>query len=413
MPESIDIKDGFVKELAGLMKKSEEEFNRQKMLGKHDYNIFTLFHDYHNEVNLHSNFIHSILNTKGSHYKDDLFLKLFIDVCGLQDFRLDTKNAIVQREHENIDIYINDGNKHIIIENKIYAKDQDNQIERYIDEIINSDSNDKVPLENICVIYLTLTSDRELIEQSSGKYTNKLGEQITYRHINYKEHISEWIKECKEQVENIADMSMIFTHYEKVLQMLDNKYITLQEKGISMELEKLFVNNYDDITKIYENYHETRKKVIAEFVEKVFNQLKTDANFAYEAYSNVKQDYSKGFSNLISIKLSENISFVIESQSINCMNFYAGFYTDNKSIFEKYKDKIQLEIFNEKTKKYNKWIVYTNNLDSKEDFCKYILDGVSDYNYESKLNEKAESFAKEIIKAINKFQEQVKAIEAK
>ena len=149
-PEKEDFENLFVQMNKGYMT-AKVEADRQRAMGKHDYNIFTLFHGFSDEVNLHSNFIASLLDPNGDHYKDDLFLKLFLETCGIDDFGIDTSIATVFKEFKHIDIYISDGKKHIILENKVYAKDQPTQIARYIETIIqNKDAEDK----DIYVLYL-------------------------------------------------------------------------------------------------------------------------------------------------------------------------------------------------------------------------------------------------------------------
>lgn len=147
----------FFDEFEKAYKEYENKVKERRARGIHDYNVFDVLDT--KEVK-HSKFIASLLDPKGLHYQGDLFLREFINACGISDFGLDTSNAQVYREHENIDIYITDDNKHIIIENKICnANDQDKQIYRYIETIKkeNSSKNENSSLDNdgILVLYLT------------------------------------------------------------------------------------------------------------------------------------------------------------------------------------------------------------------------------------------------------------------
>ena len=94
------------------------------------------------EVQTHSAFLAEFLNPHGSHGQGDIYLRLFVEQFQLSSF--DTKSAIVEVEKYTgainadstkggrIDILLTDGKgNHIIIENKIYAKDQENQLIRY------------------------------------------------------------------------------------------------------------------------------------------------------------------------------------------------------------------------------------------------------------------------------------------
>jgi hypothetical protein len=105
----------------------------RKKEGMHDYSLIASMLKPSNEVTLHSKFICSMLNPDGLHYQGTKFLKLFLDQLPerLQGF-IDIERAKVVREKDSIDILIHDGERALIIENKIYAPDQPYQISRYI-----------------------------------------------------------------------------------------------------------------------------------------------------------------------------------------------------------------------------------------------------------------------------------------
>ncbi|MGP1506803.1 MAG: PD-(D/E)XK nuclease family protein [Campylobacter sp.] len=71
-------------------------------------------------------FIASLLDPNEQHYKDDKCLEKLLEICDLNGF-IDTKNAKVLREHQNIDIFIRNDESAIIIENKICAGDACNK----------------------------------------------------------------------------------------------------------------------------------------------------------------------------------------------------------------------------------------------------------------------------------------------
>ena len=128
-----NMKIKFFDEFEKAYKEYENKVKERRARGIHDYNVFDVLET--KEVK-HSKFIASLLDPKGLHYQGDLFLREFVKICVPKDFEFDTSNAQVFREYENIDIYITDGNKHIIIENKICdANDQDKQIYWYIETI--------------------------------------------------------------------------------------------------------------------------------------------------------------------------------------------------------------------------------------------------------------------------------------
>ena len=258
---------------------AKAEADRQRAMGKHDYNIFTLFHGFSDEVNLHSNFIASLLDPNGDHYKGDLFLKLFLEMCGIDDFSIDTSRATVFKEFKHIDIYISDGKKHIILENKVYAKDQPTQIARYIETIKGEGAkeSDRVKDEDICVLYLH--PDGKLPDnQSFGDYhTRLLGENpsIKFKVISYEDEISNWIDKCKNEVSNITDLNVFLSQYKDVIEMIYDRYKRIDEMETAKFVE-IFKENYTAVSEIANNYQEMRKKIIDEFFENVKENLEKD-----------------------------------------------------------------------------------------------------------------------------------------
>ena len=252
---------------------AKAEADRQRAMGKHDYNIFTLFYGFSDEVNLHSNFIASLLDPNGDHYKNDLFLKLFLETCGIDDLSIDTSRATVFKEFKHIDIYISDSKKHIILENKVYAKDQPTQIARYIDTIQKEGAKD----EDICVLYLH--PDGKLPDnQSFGDYhTRLLGENpsIKFKVISYGKEILEWIDKCKNEVSNITDLNVFLSQYKDVIEMIYDRYKRIDEMETAKFVE-IFKENYTAVSEIANNYQEMRKKIIDEFFENVKENLEKD-----------------------------------------------------------------------------------------------------------------------------------------
>ena len=257
---------------------AKAQADRQRAMGKHDYNIFTLFHNFSDEVNLHSNFIASLLDPNGDHYKGDLFLKLFLETCGIDDFSIDTGRATVFKEFKHIDIYISDGKKHIILENKVYAKDQPTQIARYIEAIKKEGAED----EDIYVLYLH--PDGELPKENSlGGYKlnqnntklEKDGSSINFKVISYGKEILEWIDRCKNEVSNLTDLNVFLLQYKDVIEMIYDRYKRIDEMETAKFVE-IFKENYTAVSEIANNYQEMRKKIIDEFFENVKENLEKD-----------------------------------------------------------------------------------------------------------------------------------------
>ncbi len=184
-----------------LSTKREEQENERNSRG--DY--FNLFKDLgliSDEVHLHSSFIATLLNPRGSHGQKDKYLKAFIEMlCGLKKNipmnYLDTGNNNVSVQVEKtigpltkekggrIDIYITDTKHQIMIENKIYAPDQPFQMKRYWNYGIENGDEGSFKL-----IYLTLYGDNPSEESLDGLISEQ------YICLSYKYDIMTWLQRC-------------------------------------------------------------------------------------------------------------------------------------------------------------------------------------------------------------------------
>ena len=371
-------KEDFEKLFADMSKgymAAKAEADRQRAMGKHDYNIFTLFHDFSDEVNLHSNFIASLLDPNGDHYKGDLFLKLFLETCGIDDFSIDTSTATVFKEFKHIDIYISDGKKHIILENKVYAKDQPTQIARYIETIKGEGAkeSDRVKDEDICVLYLH--PDGKLPDnQSFGDYHAKLlGENpsIKFKVISYGKEILEWIDKCKNEVSNLTDLNVFLSQYKDVIEMIYDRYKRIDEMN-NEDLVKIFKDNYRAVSDIVSNYEQTRRKIIDEFFKNISDNLKgiykKEDGFEICYPNSIIKDYGKNCQPIkITQKRWELFDFAIEFLDKDLKSPIIGFVKNEKS------KSIELKCITMDGKKIkdNYWIIY-NNL-SNDDICKSIV----------------------------------------
>ncbi|MBR6611643.1 MAG: PD-(D/E)XK nuclease family protein [Campylobacter sp.] len=263
----------FFDEFEKAYKEYENKVKERRARGIHDYNVFDVLEA--KEVK-HSKFIASLLDPKGLHYQGDLFLNKFIEVCGIDDFGLDTLNSQVYREYKNIDIYITDGNKHIIIENKLWTGDHNEQVARYIKNIIDEQNKNELSeiYERILVLYLK-PFDTEIKSLGGidevGKDYLKLGQnQVAFRHISYENEILKWLNEVKIEIVNLTDLNVIITQYEKAVKNLINKGEKMENNLIIEQIKK----NYKLCAAIYDNFENTKINLLNELFSKVSETLK-------------------------------------------------------------------------------------------------------------------------------------------
>jgi hypothetical protein len=132
------------------------------------------------EVRLHSRFLALLLDPKAPHNQGAALLNLLLNRIGIHDF--DSKNAIVEVEYQNIDILIRNQNRQaMIIKNKIYAADQDEQLWRYHQPMQAEDYGE------IWTMHLILDGS-EPSEQSHKSLPVVL--------LNYKAEILAWLNDC-------------------------------------------------------------------------------------------------------------------------------------------------------------------------------------------------------------------------
>ena len=221
-------------EIKNIVNKYKLEKRNQLKEGK-SFNIFKILNASYKE-NLHSKFIGELLDPNGSHGQGYLFLNLFLEHINpvLPNFKFNASSANIyleynigsinnsQKQGGRIDLLIKDNEKRlIIIENKIKAKDQPKQLERYYNfAASNSKKN------NFIILYLTPDG-----HHPSQESTEKLKKQ-DYLCISYKKHIIPWLEKCIEATKNKHQLNEVLNQYlqtikSEILYIMEN---WLQEK---------------------------------------------------------------------------------------------------------------------------------------------------------------------------------------
>jgi gas vesicle protein len=239
-----------------------------------DFNIFNLLKMTTNEVRTHSAFIAELLNPKGSHYMDDVFLKLFIEIIKPEfGFKADNKTKIeveksigkvdnFNNKGGRIDIYLEDTDNHsIAIENKIYAADQEKQLVRY--KLYKN--------ENHSVIYLNLFGKEP--DEISIKKSNDNGQDSTidYQIISYKEHITKWLIKCEEKASLKPILRESIRQYRIIINQLTNSM-----SNNDKELQKKIKENLEEANYVANNYSDVVKEIQEEFRKNILSRLENE-----------------------------------------------------------------------------------------------------------------------------------------
>lgn len=263
----------------------KQKVENLKKAGQNDYNPYLALMS-ENEENAHSNILFSFLDTKSKHYQGDLFLKCFLESTKLKEWFGDTKNAKIEREKSlsggRIDLYISNSEKCIIIENKIYAKDQDKQIQRYIKGIYKDCFKEyEKKYEYICVVYLTLwgckPSKYSLGEwkiDKSDEHNPKLKKQdakgthlIEYQQLSYKKDILDWLNNVQKELKDITNLNQALEAYKDVVKIMTN------QKEDKMSIADFLNGKGDEDYQIALDIIKERDKIIANYLEKICKEL--------------------------------------------------------------------------------------------------------------------------------------------
>lgn len=207
----------------------KKEMIKQRQRCANTYNVLTTVLNKNDEVRLHSRIIASFLDVNGEHYQNSLFSELFFKILGLDDFIKDKSGLITYREYNKYDIYMTDGYKHIILENKIHAPDQKEQIQRYIENI----HKDHRMLQDSDLLVIYLSIDRKEPSKLSlgnlkinhSHIIDKNGKsKALFKNIHYQTHILPWLKECQERVKDIPNLNRVFDQYIDVIDQVINPH---------------------------------------------------------------------------------------------------------------------------------------------------------------------------------------------
>jgi len=245
------------------VKSLNRRYDKINQLSGENFNVFRILKLQASEVRLHSTFLAELLNPKGSHGQKDTFLKLFIELFQFKNNNFDSINGYTEVEkhtgliNENkteggrIDIFIADKNRnHIIIENKIYAPNQEKQLVRYRYHYPNAD-----------LFYLTLEGRHCEEAAKDGLLVDK-----DYKCLSYKNDITKWLELCRKEVAINPTIRETITQYLHLIKYLNNQTINY---AMTEELSNLINSNLEAAFTIANNIDEATDRLIEKLTEEV------------------------------------------------------------------------------------------------------------------------------------------------
>lgn len=267
----------------------EKILKREKERRGENYNIFEVMHTQGDEVYTHSAIIASLLNPKHNHGCKSAFLKIFVD--NLKEF-LPNADFIFDSDFEkcHVDVERNIGNvssdgetggridiiieskkrdKAIIIENKIYAGDQDKQLYRYKNYA-------QTHYKSYILLYLTLDGHEPNKVSTSGEMFS-MEEGKDFFCIDYKSFIRDWLISCKEKAASSPVVRETITQYYNLILKLTNQDM---ESSTKEKLVDLLANkdNIAAMFKIRSVHFDVLNRIcnttLKEQVQEIANELK-------------------------------------------------------------------------------------------------------------------------------------------
>lgn len=195
MDTKLDIQQFFqeVANICALEQAQQEERNRKG----ENYNLFSILSIERYELK-HSALIANLLDPEGSHGCGDAFLRAFFEIAlkGTA-YPFESSSPDSCTEHYTgpiagdtggrIDILVKSSQYGLIIENKIYAGDQDKQLIRY-----DNYGKKDLKVDRYLLVYLTLFGN----EASEGSTAKGSAKEVDYLCLSYAEDILRWLEQC-------------------------------------------------------------------------------------------------------------------------------------------------------------------------------------------------------------------------
>jgi len=206
---------------------------------KYGFNVFSILRRDDEEVGLHSKFLAELLNPTGSHGMD-AFQKLFIDqvvnvafenkdekrlpLCPNQPYTCQTEVTI--KNSGRIDIVLKNKENIIVIENKINAYDQKEQLQRYYEACKNIGYTS----ENIYILYLNKYGDPVSV------YSKGNLKESDFAQISYKEDIANWLDTCIVEARPYPHIEHTLLQYRRLVGKLTGDTRSAKMKQAHIEL---------------------------------------------------------------------------------------------------------------------------------------------------------------------------------
>ena len=242
-----------------MLERAAGLYERYGSVEREDFNTFSVLRAETDEVNLHSRFLAALLRHRKS--SDPILRNLedFLrDVVDIGDFRLD--GVEIERERHGIDILIRNptSREAVVIENKIWARDQHRQLVRYAESMENDGYREPR------LLYLTL--DGSAPDEGSAD-----GRAVTP--VSYREIIP-WLERCQERAYDNPALRESVAQYIHLIRKLTGTDL----KGAYMTALKELIlenNNLVLVHDLSEAMFEAKVSLYKNFLEEIDAEART------------------------------------------------------------------------------------------------------------------------------------------
>lgn len=267
----------------------EQALQKERHHKGENYNLFSILRIEGSELK-HSALISNLLDPKGSHGCGDAFLRAFFEIAlkgTAYPFKSSTPpnsdtehyiGPIAGDTGGRIDILVKSSHYGLIIENKIYAGDQDKQLIRY-------DNYGKTTLGTgrYLLVYLTLFGS----EASEGSITAEDSQKVNYLCLSYAKDILSWLKECVQQADNKPLIRESLNQYIQTIKQLT--YQDMNQENIQKIID-LAVDHPEVVATLSSN-----RDAIAQGIREkyIFAELKKYADQKGWLYDDSESSYNE------------------------------------------------------------------------------------------------------------------------
>ena len=267
-----------------LLSQAKLSYVRHEEGRREPFNVFTVLRSESDEVRLHSRFLAALLDHRKAPDAPRENLKDFLkDIVGCSDFDLD--GVTVERERDNIDILVsNTARQAVVIENKIWAGDQPEQLQRYHESLTDRGYQN----EHIHLLYLT-PHGHEPTKDSRG--------DLDVACISYVDTLPPWLERCRERACGEPELRESIAQYLHLARKLTG---TDRGREYMNELRDLLLKEENNLVlarDLNEAMYEARAHLVYELWKAIENAMQGIEDFPSKSdkESKVSLDEVRGY----------------------------------------------------------------------------------------------------------------------